>query len=89
MKFSTSDFTLLRIRCQKCGQHTEKIVTVLVGKDAISCGNCGGRISLSTPTNKILIAETAASCDRIGEALMKVLGLDVIEPLKPSINAGN
>jgi DNA-directed RNA polymerase subunit RPC12/RpoP len=66
MKFSISDWTMLRIRCQKCGQHTEKIVTVLVRKDAISCGNCGARISLSTPTNKILIAETAASCDRIG-----------------------
>jgi FAD/FMN-containing dehydrogenase len=74
---------MLRIRCQKCGQHTEKIVTVLVRKDAISCGNCGARISLSTPTNKILIAETAASCDRIGEALLAVHAEDldcVIEP---------
>ena len=59
----------------KCKQHTEKIVTVLVRKDAISCGNCGARISLSTPTNKILIAETATSCDRIGEALIKGLAL--------------
>jgi formate dehydrogenase maturation protein FdhE len=75
MNFSTSDWTMLRIRCQKCGQHTEKIVTVLVRKDAIPCGNCGARIGLSTPTNKILIAETAASCDRIGEALIKGLAL--------------
>jgi DNA-directed RNA polymerase subunit RPC12/RpoP len=76
MKFSTSDLTILRIRCSKCGQHTEKIVTVLVRKDAIPCGVCGGRISLSTPTNKILIAETAANCARVGEALMK--GLDLV-----------
>jgi len=48
---------------------------VLVRKDAIPCGNCGARIGLSTPTNKILIAETAASCDRIGEALIKGLAL--------------
>ncbi len=75
MNFSTSDWTMLRIRCHKCGQHTEKIVTVLVRKDAIPCGNCGARISLSTPTNKILIAETTASCDRIGEALIKGLAL--------------
>jgi transcription elongation factor Elf1 len=75
MKFSTSDLTLLRIRCPKCGQHTEKIVTVLVRKDAIQCGTCGARISLSTPTNKILIAETAASCARVGEALIKGLEL--------------
>ncbi len=75
MKFSTSDWTMLRIRCQKCRQHTEKIVTVLVRKDAIPCGNCGARISLSTPTNKILIAETAANCDRVGEALIKGLAL--------------
>jgi len=75
MKFSTSDLTLLRIRCQKCGQHTEKVVTVLVRKDAIQCVYCGGRISLSTPTNKILIAETASSCAQIGEALMKGLSL--------------
>ena len=75
MKFSTSDLTLLRIRCPKCGQHTEKIVTVLVRKDAIQCGTCGARISLSTPTNKILISETAACCARIGEALIKGLKL--------------
>jgi DNA-directed RNA polymerase subunit RPC12/RpoP len=76
MKFSTSDLTILRIRCQKCGQHTEKIVTILVRKDAIACSTCGGRISLSTPTNKILIAETAASCARVGEALIKGLNLE-------------
>jgi DNA-directed RNA polymerase subunit RPC12/RpoP len=75
VKFSTSDLTILRIRCQKCGQHTEKIVTVLIRKDAIPCSNCGGRISLHTPINKILIAETAASCARVGEALMKGLAL--------------
>jgi DNA-directed RNA polymerase subunit RPC12/RpoP len=76
MKFTTSDLTILRIRCQKCGQHTEKLVTLLVRKDAIPCGNCGARISLSTPTNKILIAETATSCARVGEALIKGLSLD-------------
>jgi len=75
MNFSTADWTMLRIRCCKCGQHTEKIVTVLVRKDAISCVNCGARISLSTPTNKILIAETAASCDRVGAAMIKALAL--------------
>ena len=75
MNFSTADWTMLRIRCHKCGQHTEKIVTVLIRKDAIPCGNCGARISLSTPTNKLLIAETAASCDRIGETLIKSLAL--------------
>ncbi len=75
MNFSTADKTMLRIRCQKCGQHTENIVTVLIRKDAIPCGNCGARISLSTPTTKLLIAETAASCDRIGEALIKGLAL--------------
>jgi DNA-directed RNA polymerase subunit RPC12/RpoP len=75
MKLSTADLTLLRIRCPKCGQHTEKIVTLLVRKDAIPCGNCGARISLSTPINKILIAETAAGCDRVGEALLKILSV--------------
>ena len=76
MKFSTSDLTILRIRCQKCGQHTEKLVTLLVRKDAIPCVSCGARISLSTPTNKILIAETATSCARVGEALIKGLSLE-------------
>jgi DNA-directed RNA polymerase subunit RPC12/RpoP len=75
MKFSTADLTILRLRCQKCGQHTEKMVTLLVGKDAIPCASCGARISLSTTTNKILIAETAMSCARIGEALIKALSL--------------
>ena len=50
-------------------------MTVLARKDAIQCVNCGGRISLSTPTNKILIAETASSCAQIGEALIKGLSL--------------
>jgi hypothetical protein len=75
MKFSTADLTILRIRCQKCGQHTEKLVTLLVRKDSMPCSSCGARISLGTPTNKILIAETATSCARIGEALLKGLSL--------------
>jgi len=75
VKFSTADLTILRIRCQKCGQHTEKLVTLLLRKDAIQCSSCGERISLATPTNKILISETAASCARVGEALVKGLSL--------------
>jgi hypothetical protein len=73
MKFSTADMTILRIRCQKCGQHSEKLVVLLVGKDVIPCSHCGGRINLATPTNKLLISETAASCARLGEALFKAL----------------
>jgi len=76
MKFSTADMTILRIRCPKCGQHTEKLVAVLVRKTSIPCDHCGARITLSTPTNKILIAETAAGCTRVGEALLKGLALD-------------
>jgi DNA-directed RNA polymerase subunit RPC12/RpoP len=66
---------MLRIRCQKCGQHTDKLVTLLVRRDAIQCSNCGARISLATPTNKFLISETAASCARVGEALIKKMSL--------------
>jgi len=75
MKFSTADLTILRIRCPKCSQHTEKLVAVLVRKSAIQCAHCGARITLSTPTNKILISETAANCARVGEALLKGLSL--------------
>ena len=71
MKFSTADLTLLRIRCQSCGQHSEKLVVLLIGKEAIPCSSCGGRINLTTPTNKLLISETAASCARVGESLVK------------------
>ena len=78
MKFSTADLTILRIRCQKCGQHSEKLVILLVGKDTMPCSNCGGRISLATPTNKLLISETAASCARVGEVLMKATKLLVV-----------
>jgi hypothetical protein len=73
MKFSTADQTILRIRCQKCGQHSEKLVLLLVGKAAIPCSNCRGTINLATPTNKLLISETAASCDRVGEMLIQTL----------------
>jgi hypothetical protein len=41
----------------------------------VPCSFCGARISLGTPTNRILIAETATSCDRVGEALLKGLSL--------------
>ena len=72
MIFSTSDITLLRIRCPKCGQHNERPVTILARRDHLDCTNCGRRISLSTPTNKLLIEQTAASCAKIGGDLMKL-----------------
>jgi len=72
MTFSTADQTMLRIRCQKCGQHSEKLVVVLVGKDVIPCSNCGGKINLATPINKLLISETAASCARVGKMLQSL-----------------
>ena len=71
MKFSTADQTILRIRCQKCGQHSEKLVVLLVGRDFLPCSNCGSKINLATPMNKLLISETAASCARVGEMLMQ------------------
>jgi DNA-directed RNA polymerase subunit RPC12/RpoP len=73
MKFSTADLTLLRIRCPKCHQHTDKSVTLLIRKDSVPCAHCGARISLGTPTNRILIQETAESCARIGDTLLKSL----------------
>lgn len=75
MNFSTADWTMLRLRCTQCGQHTEKVLTVLIRNHAIPCVNCGARISLSTPINKILIAQTAASCERIGKELIRGLAL--------------
>lgn len=72
MPFSAADLTLLRIRCAGCGQHTEKLVTVLAKKDTLQCGVCGATIDLKTPHNTLLIKETADSCARIGEALTKL-----------------
>ncbi len=85
MKFSTADLTILRIRCQKCGQHSEKLVILLVRKDAMPCSNCGSRINLATPTNKLLISETAASCARVGEALMKATKLLAVIAFSASV----
>ncbi len=72
MGFSAADLTLLRIRCAACGQHTEKLVTVLAKKESIACGVCGVPIDLKTPHNTLLIKETSDSCARIGEALTKI-----------------
>jgi hypothetical protein len=72
MNFSTADLTVLRIRCPKCRQHTEKLVTVLVHKETIPCFHCGATINLRTPTNQVLISETAASCARIGAMLINL-----------------
>jgi hypothetical protein len=73
MAFSAADLTLLRIRCPGCGQHSEKLVTVLVKKDAIPCAICSAPIDLKTPHNALLIKETADSCARIGAALTKIV----------------
>jgi hypothetical protein len=72
MAFSAADLTLLRIRCAGCGQHTEKLVTVLAKKDSITCVICRAEINLRTPHNALLIKETAESCARIGEAMTKL-----------------
>jgi hypothetical protein len=70
MAFSAADLTILRIRCSGCGQHTEKLVTVLVRKSNIPCNVCGSLIDLDTPMNRLLIKETAQNCARIGAALL-------------------
>ncbi len=70
MAFSAADLTILRIRCPGCGQHTEKLVTVLVRKSNIPRNVCGSPIDLDTPINRLLIKETAQNCARIGAALM-------------------
>jgi hypothetical protein len=72
MAFSAADITLLRTRCVGCGQHTEKLVTVLSKKDSIPCAICRKEIDLKTPHNALLIKETAESCAHIGEALTKL-----------------
>ncbi len=72
MAFSAADLTLLRIRCTGCGQHTEKLVTVLAKRESIDCAVCGMSIDLTTPHNALLIKETAASCARIGDAMTKI-----------------
>jgi uncharacterized Zn finger protein len=73
MAFSAADLTLLRIRCSACGQHTEKLVTMLIRKDTLTCNTCGTAIDLMTPHNMLLIAETAKSCARIGAKLTALL----------------
>jgi hypothetical protein len=70
MGFSTSDLTLLRIRCAACKQYSEKLVTLLLRKKSMTCGVCGAEIDLTTPHNVLLINETAQSCARIGAALI-------------------
>lgn len=73
MPFSTSDLTILRIRCAGCKQYTEKLVTLLVRKVSMPCGFCGQTIDLTTPHNVVLIKETAESCKRIGVALTALI----------------
>src|SRR5687767_6740691 len=72
MTFSAADVTLLRIRFVSCGQHTEKLVTVLSKKASIPCAICRKEIDLKTSHNALLIKETEESCRRIGEALTKI-----------------
>jgi hypothetical protein len=74
MAFSAADLTILRIRCPACGQHTEKLVTVLVRKSNIPCSVCSSAIDLDTAVNRLLIKETAQNCARIGAALMAQIG---------------
>jgi hypothetical protein len=77
MGFSTSDLTLLRIRCDGCKQYTEKLVTLLLRRTTMTCAVCKASIDLTTPHNAFLINETAESCERIGAALIaQVAGAD-------------
>jgi hypothetical protein len=71
MRFSTSDLTLLRIRCAGCKQYTERLVTLLVRKNSMTCAVCSAPIDLTTPHNVLLIKQTAQSCERIGAALIE------------------
>jgi hypothetical protein len=73
MPFSTADWTLLRIRCGSCKQYTERLVTLLVRKDFLTCAGCGAQIDLRTPVNAFLIDETANACARIGSGLTELL----------------
>ena len=75
MGFSTSDLTILRIRCPACKQYTEKLVTLLARKTNIPCSHCSLTIDLTTPHNAVLISETVESCKRVGAALLAVLDL--------------
>jgi len=70
MGFSTSDLTLLRIRCDGCKQYTDKLVTLLMRRTSMTCAVCKAPIDLTTPHNALLIKETAQSCERIGAALI-------------------
>jgi len=70
MGFSTADLTLLRIRCDACKQYTERLVTLLLRRNSMTCAVCKASIDLTTPHNTFLIKETAQSCERIGAALI-------------------
>jgi hypothetical protein len=70
MGFSTSDLTLLRIRCDGCKQYTDRLVTLLLRKSSMTCAVCKAPIDLTTPHNALFIRETAQSCERIGAALI-------------------
>jgi hypothetical protein len=70
MSFSTADLTLLRIRCTACKQYSERLVTLLLRANSMTCVVCKAPIDLTTPHNTLLIKETAQSCARIGAALI-------------------
>ena len=76
MGFSTSDLTLLRIRCDTCKQYTERLVTLLLRRPTMTCAVCKAAIDLTTPHNELLIRETAQSCERIGAALIAQASAD-------------
>ena len=59
MRFSTADLTLLRIRCDACKQYSERLVTLLLRANSMTCAVCKATIDLTTPHNVLLINETA------------------------------
>ena len=76
MGFSTADLTLLRIRCDACKQYSERLVTLLLRANSMTCAVCKATIDLTTPHNVLLISETAESCKRIGAALIAQAAAD-------------
>lgn len=72
MSLSSAEATSLFIRCDSCGQRTDKAVAWLVSKNDMPCGACGVSIDLKRPDNRLFIEETAKHCARMDAALGKI-----------------
>ncbi len=68
---TVADGVNIRIKCPKCGEKTEKVLSWLVNQNVMPCPSCGHGVNLKAGDNGRRIKEVAHEAARLQAALTK------------------